>query len=54
MNDEKQFELERRKFMKELAFYEENDECPTCKQDIESEHKEHICTDTTTKYKGTR
>ena len=51
LNDEKQFELERRKFMKELAFYEENDECPTCKQDIESEHKEHICTDTTTNIK---
>ena len=44
--DERQFESDRKKFIKELKFYENNDECPTCKQDIETEHKEHICTDT--------
>ena len=47
LSDERQFESERKKFIKELKFYEDNDECPTCKQDIESDHKEHICTDTT-------
>ena len=47
LSDERQFETERKKFIKELKFYEDNDECPTCKQDIESDHKEHICTDTT-------
>ena len=46
LTDERQFETDRKKFLKELKFYENNDECPTCKQDIESEHKEHICTDT--------
>ncbi len=46
LSDERQFETERKKFIKELKFYEDNDECPTCKQDIESDHKEHICTDT--------
>jgi len=51
LSDEKGFELERRNFMKELSFYEDNDECPTCKQDIESEHKNHICEDTTSNIK---
>ena len=46
LSDERQFEADRKKFLKELKFYENNDECPTCKQDIETEHKEHICTDT--------
>jgi len=46
ITDERLFEQEKRKLIKELKFYEENDECPTCKQDIETEHKEHICTDT--------
>ncbi len=46
LGDERQFETDRRKLLKELKFYENNDECPTCKQDIESDHKEHICTDT--------
>ena len=45
LQSEKDFENERRKFIKELKFYEDNDECPTCKQDIESEHKDHICTE---------
>ena len=45
LQSEKEFENERRKFIKELKFYEDNDECPTCKQDIESEHKDHICTE---------
>ena len=39
LSDEKEFENERRKFIKELKFYEDNDECPTCKQDIETDHK---------------
>jgi len=42
LSDEKDFENERRKFIKELEFYDNNDECPTCKQDIESDHKDHI------------
>jgi DNA repair exonuclease SbcCD ATPase subunit len=46
LSDERHFETQKRKFIKELEFYEKNDECPTCKQDIETEHKEHICTDT--------
>tara|TARA_B100001059_G_scaffold56464_1_gene51471 strand:+ start:3266 stop:4978 length:1713 start_codon:yes stop_codon:yes gene_type:complete len=45
LSDEKDFENERRKFIKELKFYEDNDECPTCKQDIESDHKDHICSE---------
>jgi len=45
LSDEKDFENERRKFIKELKFYEDNDECPTCKQDIEADHKDHICTE---------
>jgi DNA repair exonuclease SbcCD ATPase subunit len=51
LSDEKDFENERRKFIKELKFYEDNDECPTCKQDIESDHKEHICTERTVNIK---
>ena len=47
LGEERQFETDRKKFLKELKFYENNDNCPTCKQDIESEHKEHICADTT-------
>ena len=46
LGDEREFEKERRKLLKEFKFYENNDECPTCKQDIESDHKEHICTET--------
>ena len=45
LSDEKEFENERRKFIKELEFYDNNDECPTCKQDIESDHKDHIVSD---------
>jgi DNA repair exonuclease SbcCD ATPase subunit len=51
LSDERHFESERKKFIRELKFYENNDECPTCKQDIETEHKEHICTDTTSNLK---
>ena len=51
LNDEREKETERRKFIKELKFYEDNDECPTCKQDIESDHKQHICSDTSTSIK---
>ena len=51
LSDEKDFETERRKFIKELKFYEDNDECPTCKQDIESDHKDHICTERTVNIK---
>lgn len=41
--EEKKFESDRRKLLKEGKFYETNDECPTCKQDIEEGHKSHIC-----------
>ena len=41
--EEKQFESHRQKFRKELRFYSNNNECPTCKQDIEEGHKSHIC-----------
>ena len=41
--EEKKFESDRRKLLKEEKFYETNDECPTCKQDIEEGHKSHIC-----------
>ena len=44
--EEKQFESHRSKFRKELQFYANNNECPTCKQDIEEGHKEHICEET--------
>ena len=41
--EEKKFESDRRKLLNEEKFYETNDECPTCKQDIEEGHKSHIC-----------
>jgi DNA repair exonuclease SbcCD ATPase subunit len=41
--EEKKFESDRRQLLKEEKFYETNDECPTCKQDIEEGHKSHIC-----------
>ena len=41
--EERQFESHRQKFRKELQFYTNNNECPTCKQDIEEGHKSHIC-----------
>ena len=43
LGDERQFESDRRNLLKEEKFYETNDECPTCKQDIEEGHKSHIC-----------
>ena len=43
LSDERQFEADRRKLLQEEKFYETNDECPTCKQDIEDGHKSHIC-----------
>ena len=43
LSDERQFEVDRRKLLQEEKFYESNDECPTCKQDIEEGHKSHIC-----------
>ena len=52
LSDEKDFENERRKFIKELEFYDNNDECPTCKQDIESDHKDHIVVDRSSSIKG--
>ena len=40
---EKQLETARKKALKEVEFYEENDECPTCKQGLDEEHKkEHL------------
>ena len=40
------FDLEntRRNFEKELSFYHDNDNCPTCKQGIDHEFKENIVT----------
>tara|TARA_B100001057_G_scaffold454050_1_gene499469 strand:+ start:226 stop:1935 length:1710 start_codon:yes stop_codon:yes gene_type:complete len=46
LDKEREFESERRKLRKELEFYDKHDECPTCKQEIEADHKEHICGDT--------
>ena len=46
LNKEREFESERRDLKKKLEFYHKHDECPTCKQEIESDHKEHICSDT--------
>ena len=37
---EKQLTNARKKALKEVEFYEENDECPTCKQGLDEEHKE--------------
>jgi DNA repair exonuclease SbcCD ATPase subunit len=40
---EKKMEENRRKVEKEISFYEKNDECPTCKQGLDEEHKKtHI------------
>jgi DNA repair exonuclease SbcCD ATPase subunit len=40
---EKQLTNARNKALKEVEFYEENDECPTCKQGLDEEHKkEHL------------
>ena len=40
---EKQLTNARKKALKEVEFYEENDECPTCKQGLDEEHKkEHL------------
>ena len=37
---EKQLEGARKKAIADIKFYEENDNCPTCKQDLTGEHKE--------------
>ena len=40
---EKQLEGARKKAIKEIEFYENHDECPTCQQGLDDEHKkEHI------------
>ena len=40
---ERQLQEARRKAIKDVEFYEENDDCPTCKQGLDLEHKEkHI------------
>ena len=40
---EKQLETARKKAVKDIEFYENNDDCPTCKQGLDSEHKKkHI------------
>jgi DNA repair exonuclease SbcCD ATPase subunit len=40
---EKQLTNARKKALKEVEFYEENDECPVCKQGLDEEHKkEHL------------
>ena len=40
---EKQLETARKKAIADVKFYEENDDCPTCKQGLDEEHKKkHI------------
>ena len=40
---ENQLEIARKKANKDIKFYEENDECPTCKQGLDEKHKkEHL------------
>jgi len=40
---EKQLETARKKAIKDIEFYENNDNCPTCKQGLDEEHKKkHI------------
>jgi len=37
---EKQLETARKKAIADIEFYEDHDNCPTCKQDLDNEHKE--------------
>ena len=37
---EAQLEIARKKAIADIKFYEDNDNCPTCKQDLTGEHKE--------------
>jgi len=37
---EKQLETARKKAIADIEFYEDHDNCPTCKQDLDHEHKE--------------
>ena len=37
---EKQLETARKKAIADIEFYEDHDNCPTCKQDLDDEHKE--------------
>lgn len=37
---EKQLETARKKAVADIEFYEDHDNCPTCKQDLDNEHKE--------------
>ena len=40
---ERQLEAARKKAIREIKFYEQNDECPTCEQGLDEEHKKtHI------------
>jgi DNA repair exonuclease SbcCD ATPase subunit len=42
---QKQLENSAKKVIAEIKFYETNDDCPTCKQDLDEEHKKsHIAT----------
>jgi DNA repair exonuclease SbcCD ATPase subunit len=40
MDISKTLETKRQRIIKEIEFYESNDNCPTCKQDLDEEHKE--------------
>ena len=40
MDISKTLETKRQRIIKEIEFYESNDNCPTCKQDLNEEHKE--------------
>ena len=43
MDLERQLETARKKTIREIKFYEDNDECPTCEQSLDETHKkEHI------------
>ena len=40
MDISKTLETKRQRIIKEIEFYESNDNCPTCKQDLDEKHKE--------------
>lgn len=42
---EKQLETARKKAIADIEFYEDHDNCPTCKQDLDHEHKEKCITE---------
>ena len=42
-SEEKQFHSKMKILDKNISFYEDNATCPSCKQAIEGQHKDHIC-----------